>query len=97
MRRMPTLTLLTLLTATVAGAAVCIDDDDFLDPFTADLRCQDVCQSFEDCVDPQYDVAACRRKARAVGLMASNSVSKRLKQWLRRIAWGGGRFRRDRP
>ena len=57
------LTLVALVAVGVFGAgAGCMDEDDFLDPFTADLRCQDVCQSFEDCVDPAYDVAACRSR-----------------------------------
>jgi len=57
-------TLAVLLVSTVAfgAGAGCIFDDDFLDPLTGDLRCHDVCESYEECVDPTYDVAACRSR-----------------------------------
>ncbi len=60
---MSKLKLLLLVTAGVLGvSAGCMSEEDFLDPFTADLRCQDVCHSYEYCVDPNYDVAACRSR-----------------------------------
>ena len=60
---MSRLTLPLLVTAGVlVGSSGCMSEEDFLDPFTADLRCQDICQSYENCVDPNYDVAACRSR-----------------------------------
>ncbi len=60
---MSKLTQLLLVTVGVFGAgAGCLSEEDLLDPFTADLRCQDICQTFENCVDPNYDVAACRSR-----------------------------------
>ncbi|HVJ18120.1 MAG TPA: hypothetical protein VM686_22020 [Polyangiaceae bacterium] len=59
---MRALTLLALATVVALGVAAGCAEDDFLDPLSSNLDCQEVCESYEECVDPYYDVAACRSR-----------------------------------
>ena len=75
---MRTLILLLLCAILVPGLHACLDED-FLEPLSSDLRCHDVCESFEECVDPAYDVAACRSRCQdETGQAETDQLEERL-------------------
>jgi len=50
------------LGALAAGAGCSYDDFYEFDPVLNPVRCQEVCESFDDCVTDDYDVSSCRRR-----------------------------------
>jgi hypothetical protein len=62
---MRAITVSALCAVVVIGVSAGCADDDLLDPLENRITCQDVCESYDDCIEVDYDVAGCRSRCQA--------------------------------
>ncbi|HEV8245603.1 MAG TPA: hypothetical protein VGP93_07535 [Polyangiaceae bacterium] len=48
--------------AAALGVTLGCNDDLITDPVTSTIDCQEVCQSYQDCVGEDYDISSCRER-----------------------------------